>query len=290
MCDTVTQRARLAAEGSTAADISRSNNNTTCWQQQAVASLHDDDSRDKHTRTHARTHTSIHTRARPNARGHATLLSLSRLVCRMGREHLCVSIYINKCIFKKERRSQKKHNLSYLCRCEPRGLIISHGDKLMDSRVADVYPGEDLVAVLRGEAVGAAAGGQQLAELEDRRVRRRRRQLSGTQVLLHLLLLLLFLFLLLFKLMLDNNQLQTREHRPVVQLHFYLSFFFFVFCCVPLLVRSCARCFLVWAALQGVWWWGGSFFFSFCLFASFSPHRRQVRESFIVYFLSTLSE
>lgn len=64
-----------------------------------------------------------------------------------------------------------------------------------DSRVSDVNPGEDLVEVLRRQAVEAVAIRQQLVELLDgnvaarsRDIRRRRRRLlllGRAQVLLH---------------------------------------------------------------------------------------------------------
>lgn len=112
---------------------------------------------------------------------------------------------------------------------------------MSDSRVADVNPGVDLVEVLCGEAVEAAAVGQELVELLHRHlcsaVRRdisrclRRRLLllfAGAQVFLH------GSSSSSLSLMLDKHtQPRTREPRPIVQLHFTFA------------RESCARCLLV---------------------------------------------
>lgn len=89
-----------------------------------------------------------------------------------------------------------------------------------DSRVSDVNPGEDLVEVLRGEAVEAAAVRQQLVELlhgnvaaRSRDIRRRRRLFGGTQVLLHGASSPQLLSS-------DDPLLGVREDPPVAHVHF----------------------------------------------------------------------
>lgn len=90
-----------------------------------------------------------------------------------------------------------------------------------DSRVADVYSGEDLVEMLCRQAVKAAAVGQELVELLDGNLAAWSRDISRWR----LLMLFCRTRMLLHgssssKLMLDYSRVQTREARPVSQMHF----------------------------------------------------------------------
>ena len=96
-----------------------------------------------------------------------------------------------------------------------------------DSRVADVDPGEHLVEVLRGEAVEAAAVGQQLVELLDRHLsgaRGRDVSQGGRR------LLLLFAGTHVF--------LHRSSSSSSSSTSFFFSFFFLRFCLSPTIARA----------------------------------------------------